>query len=328
MLIVCPTCATSYNLEPASLGPNGRQVRCVRCREVWHAELNHRDKLLAAADALGPVRRVVEAATQAVADEADSAPRHKAFAAAASEAEWPRPPADAGPAYGDGEAEVVPPAADAGVAPDNEVIESFDADAPSIVPVDLDEGRPQVDLVEGRGAEDATEPHRDIETIAARRLRPAPRRMRWGWPLSRLQTAILALILIDAMIVGWRTDFVRAMPQTASFFASMGMPVNLRGLDFADIATSTEQHDGVPILVVEGNIVNSAGRIVDVPRLKFTLRNPARQEIYSWTAVPSRTMLPPGEAVSFRTRLASPPLNGQDVLVRFITRRDIVAGER
>lgn len=54
MLIVCPTCATSYDVEPASLGANGRQVRCVRCRSVWLAELNRAAQLTAAADALGP----------------------------------------------------------------------------------------------------------------------------------------------------------------------------------------------------------------------------------------------------------------------------------
>src|SRR5262249_40751526 len=36
MQIVCPSCATSYDLSPAALG-NGRSVRCVRCRNVWFA---------------------------------------------------------------------------------------------------------------------------------------------------------------------------------------------------------------------------------------------------------------------------------------------------
>jgi hypothetical protein len=121
---------------------------------------------------------------------------------------------------------------------------------------------------------------------------------------------------------------VRALPQTASFYAWFGLPVNLRGLTFDGIATSVEQHEGVPILVVEGNIVNAARKIVDVPRLKFIVRNAARQEIYAWTAVPSRSPLPPGDAVAFRTRLASPPPDARDIIVRFVTRRDIVAGMR
>jgi hypothetical protein len=44
--------------------------------------------------------------------------------------------------------------------------------------------------------------------------------------------------------------------------------------------------------------------------------------------VPPRATLPPGEAVSFRSRLASPPTDGRDVLVRFVTRHDIIAGTR
>jgi hypothetical protein len=89
-----------------------------------------------------------------------------------------------------------------------------------------------------------------------------------------------------------------------------------------------EQHDGVPILVVEGTIANDTSRIVDVPRLKFVVRNAANEEIYSWTAVPPRANLPPGETVAFRSRLASPPPDGRDVLVRFVTRRDIISGTR
>jgi len=53
MLIVCPSCATSYDVSLESLQPNGRQVRCVRCRTVWRAEASRGEKLLAAADAIG-----------------------------------------------------------------------------------------------------------------------------------------------------------------------------------------------------------------------------------------------------------------------------------
>ena len=148
------------------------------------------------------------------------------------------------------------------------------------------------------------------------------------WPLSLLQTGILALALIDVILIGWRSDVVHAMPQTASFYSLLRMPVNLRNLTFNDVTTSMEQHDGVPILVVEGNIFNAARKPEDVPRLKFVVRNAARQEIYSWTAVPSRASLAPGEAVGFRTRLASPPADAHDLVLRFVNRRDMVAAGR
>jgi predicted Zn finger-like uncharacterized protein len=51
MPIACPSCATSYDVELASLPPRGRQVRC---RTVWHAELRRADKHVAAAAAIAP----------------------------------------------------------------------------------------------------------------------------------------------------------------------------------------------------------------------------------------------------------------------------------
>jgi hypothetical protein len=166
---------------------------------------------------------------------------------------------------------------------------------------------------------DSSDGAQDIESVAARRGRPKHASLRW--PLSRLQTGILALALLDTILVGWRSDVVRALPQTASFYSLLGLPVNLRGL-------VTEQHEGVPILVVEGNVVNTTRRNEDVPRIKFVLRNATHHEIYFWTAVPVRASLPPGEGVGFRTRLASPPADARDVVVRFVNRRDLVAANR
>ena len=136
------------------------------------------------------------------------------------------------------------------------------------------------------------------------------------------------MALISIAVVGWRQTIVRTLPRTASFYALLGMPVNLRGLAFDDIVTTTEQHDGVPVLVVEGNIFNDARKTEGVPRLKFVGRNAARQEIYSWTTTPARNVLPPGEMVSFRTRLASPPPDAHDLVLRFDNRREFITGAR
>lgn len=36
MLIVCPSCASRYELDAAKLGPDGRKVRCASCQTLWH----------------------------------------------------------------------------------------------------------------------------------------------------------------------------------------------------------------------------------------------------------------------------------------------------
>lgn len=329
MLIVCPSCATSYDVQPASLQPNGRQVRCVRCRTVWRAELNQADQLVAAAAALAP-------------DPPQPQPQWGWEPAVEQPASVEEPVADWSVDSVPTQPEEVPPLEDPAEPPEPvagawsgdfvELPESFEQEAPPIAPVDLDAGRPPLD-VEDQAARPAPfeGAYNDIETLAARRVRqqPAPPPSPRGrWPMTRLQTAILVLVIVDSILVGWRKDIVRAMPQTASFYAMFGLAVNLRGLAFTDVTSSTEEHEGVPILVVQGNIVNEAGATVTIPRLKLAVRNAARQEIYSWTAAPPRETLTPGLAVGFRTRLASPPPDSRDVLIRFVTRSDVMSDMR
>jgi hypothetical protein len=205
----------------------------------------------------------------------------------------------------------------------------LELEEPATASVDLIEGRTQIESNTGDSIDYPDGPLEKIQPIADRRYRGRARhRSPPRWPMSRLQTAILVLLVVDCILVGWRPEVVRALPQTSSFYKLVGLSVNLRGLAFDSVATTTEQHEGVPVLVVEGKIVNSARTVADVPWLKFIVRDATRQEIYSWTAAPSRTLLPPGEAVSFRTELASPPPDTYDVLLRFVDHRDIVAAER
>ena len=331
MLIVCPSCATSYDVEPASLGAGGRQVRCVRCRTVWRAELSRAAQLAAAAEALAPGASAfppllaaasvvnVEMAAAAAGDvvQADTfpdvAPGEQSDPVAAQGLAQGLPEALAG--VGD------PDPADISATPEAETVE---VEAPPLAPVDLDAGRPPIEIdADGNGVR-ANEPAGDIETVAARRAKGGRRRLQFP-SLSRLQALILGLLIADAILIGWRTDVVRLLPQTASLYAHIGMPVNLRGLDLDDLATATETHDGVPILVVRGKIVNVTGAITEVPRLKLVVRDAAKREIYSWTVAPPVARLLPYQATDFSSRLASPPAGSKDVMARFLNRRDLMA---
>jgi len=37
MILTCPACQTRYEVDAAKFPPQGRDVRCARCGEVWHA---------------------------------------------------------------------------------------------------------------------------------------------------------------------------------------------------------------------------------------------------------------------------------------------------
>jgi hypothetical protein len=88
---------------------------------------------------------------------------------------------------------------------------------------------------------------------------------------------------------------VRYVPQTASLFAAIGLPVNLRQLVFEDVKITNEETDGLPVLIVEGTIASQSNAPVEVPRMRFAVRNARGQEIYAWTARPSRSILEPGQ---------------------------------
>jgi hypothetical protein len=172
-------------------------------------------------------------------------------------------------------------------------------------------------------------PPEDVETTAARRAaRRSPRRRLDRVDLPLLPTLIaVQLVVIGAGLI-WRADIVRWMPQTASFFRAVGFGVNVRGLTFADVHTLKDDHDGVTVLIVEGAIMNTASSTVVVPRLRFALRNAGLAEVFSWTAPAEKGTLGPGETLPFRSRLASPPRDGNDILVRFMNRMDFMNGAR
>lgn len=318
MRIVCPSCQTSYEVSAASLGAEGRQVRCVRCRDVWHA-IPVQDDVAEPAAAAAGMSAVAAAQYQR------SAGASTAAASAPADDPW----AQAAEAEGDDAAvdpnlaaraadrsavrfdeaptvEAAPPAGDWDA--------SFAAhDAPPLAPAD----QPP-----------AHEPVENIESFAARRARRERLRNQPKSHVPRPGTIIFTLLAVLGALIGWRSDVVRVMPGTASLFAAIGLPVNLRGLALTEVTTTREAHDGATILVVQGTITNISKQPRDVPRIRLAVKNDKGAMVYTWTSLPERTALAPGDSEPFQTRLASPPPKGRVVEVRFFTRRDIVRGGR
>lgn len=296
MLIICPNCATSYQVEAASLGATGRSVRCLRCKRVWFA---------ANTEALAAISLSHQEDMAAIGDQGEPAAEPPAEPQMEQPAAEPPDRDDRGPGP-------VP-------AP-----REYDAPAP---PLTVDDAPPLVPSQEAAApqAEAETVPQ-NIESVAARRIRRPPPRRKSRWPVPGWPTAILLLIAINIGLLAFRADVVRIAPQTAAFYAAIGLEVNLRGLAFTELVTRKETEDGTTMLIIEGAIRSASRQPVNVPRLRFALRNDKGHEIYNWTAVPASNTIAPGASIPFRTRLASPPPEARAVLVRFFNRRDLVAG--
>lgn len=147
-------------------------------------------------------------------------------------------------------------------------------------------------------------------------------------PAASLPTSCAAMAALVAALLIWRTDVVRAMPQTALFYRLAGLDVNLRGVTFKDIKVSNETVDGKPVLVIEGVIVGTTRTTVELPRLRFAIRDAQGAEIYAWNTVLEQPVLKPGERASFKSRLSSPPPEGRNIDIRFFNKHDAAAGGR
>jgi predicted Zn finger-like uncharacterized protein len=141
-----------------------------------------------------------------------------------------------------------------------------------------------------------------------------------------LPTACAAMGALVLALLIWRVDVVRLLPQTAAFYKMVGLEVNLRGLTFKDVKITSETVEGKPVLVIEGVIVGEAKKPVELPRLRFSVRDAQGAEIYAWNAVLEQPVLRPGEKAWFKSRLASPPPEGRNIDVRFFSKRDLAGG--
>jgi len=286
MHIVCPHCTTSYAIDPATLGVAGRNVRCSRCKEVWLARPED------AVNNVAPARAMASA----------SQPSAKADAAA----EW-----EAMANEDDGQQT---PVVDS---------PSISADWP-----DGDGSPPGADSDWPSVAQD------DAEDSAAQRpgswfrklLRPPALLRASGKPLVGLPTACAAMGALALALIIWRADVVRLLPQTATFYKMAGLEINLRGLMFKDVKISTETVEGKQVLVIEGVITGEARKPVELPRLRFSVRDAQGAEIYAWNTVLEQTVLRPGERAAFKSRLASPPPEGRNIDIRFFNKRDMARG--
>ena len=288
MHIICPHCTTSYAIDLATLGTAGRTVRCSRCKGVWLTRPEDVTEIAPPVPAMA-----------AASEQADAAAEWEALAREDDIQQQETPVVDSPSIAGDW------PAAGDGFP------QATESDWPSIAQHDVqdtDTARPQR-LLRFRNL-----------------LRPPALFRALGKPFVSLPTVCAAMGALMLALIIWRVDVVRLLPQTAMFYKMVGLEVNLRGLMFRDVKITSETVEGKAVLVIEGVIVGEGRKPVELPRLRFSVRDAQGAEIYAWNAVLEQAVLKPGERAWFKSRLASPPLEGRNIDVRFFSKRDLAGG--
>lgn len=297
MRIDCPSCSASFEVKAEALGAQGRNVRCAQCKTTWFA----------AAPAPEAPEIIAPEALEALVDKAEGlVPEIQ---------ETPEAPViDA-----DVVSEIPTPIISADDRADHEAL----GEGPAVLVAAL-EGKPLDEAEQNIAPADLPPARPRRKTVH----RPAQQPQRSGMRMPR--AAVLCIVLVATLVLGvmGRNSVVRAAPETASIYAAIGFPVNLRGLDFQNVVVRQETQDGVQVLMIEGEVENVAGRAIELPRVRLAVIGADGNEIYSWTTLLPRSILYPRERVPFKSRLASPPPAGKQIMVRFLTRGDLVAGLR
>ena len=304
MILECPNCETQYEI-PVELPPEGRKVRCSSCHHVWQATRENQPQPDPEPEVAVPTfddEEIVfkedpeaEAAKAAAAAEAEAAKKTDDTGSAES-AEQSANDAFSEEAMGEAFSAAMDESAseDAGGAADSSAAPESGADA---------EGS---DLV----------PQRESQPIvigkAKRRSVGVSGPVAAGW-------AVLALFVagLGAYAYYQRTDVVRALPGTAPVYERLGLPVNVRGLEFDKVAYSWETSGGQQVLEVHGEIVNVTSEPLKVPTVVFGLRTKEKVEVYQWAADVRSELLPANQRTAFSAQIPTPPKSIRDVLVRF-----------
>jgi hypothetical protein len=135
---------------------------------------------------------------------------------------------------------------------------------------------------------------------------------------SMMMMMVGGAVFVGALLLFFSlpNDIARIWPASASVYEALGMDVNIRG--FKIIAShSQELNNSVPVIVINGQIINETDRELDVPKVRLAVRDQSGKEIYHWTVLADQSRLGPREQGTFKARLESPPADAADLEVRF-----------
>lgn len=339
MLIVCPSCASRYSIDDDKIGASGRKVRCASCRSDFFVSLaDDRAHMPAEPAQAETAAAVTEAAaslepamTPAAAPQASSDDGIAAQWLADMEKEG-NPVSPAGPSDASGQPQDLDQASLNGLFEAEMAAAQLEAEAEAAA--DAGGGMQAAAMTQPvtgwrkflprrrntparDGASQPKAPKKAARPPARQRQASAPGKPS---PLARLKGPLglgLAGVILLAGAVMQRQHIVKAMPASAGLFSAINLPVNLMGLEFADIRSVSQTEREARFLIVEGGVRSIHSEQVQVPLIEIRLRGEDGRTLYTWTTEPPRKSLKPGEALHFRTRLATPPEAGRNVEVRF-----------
>lgn len=288
MIITCPNCQTKYQLAQNAIGSAGRKVQCAQCQQSWNAKPEPDEPL--------PKPKLVAQSAPKKPDVPKDTPTVDVEAEAALDAAF--------------EAEEAGKAQKAAKAQANNGAEDA---SESVAALKTKTKQPVLD-------DDGALDHKRHAMLRRHAI------FRKKLPLGRIRknARMLALGLLVFVIGGGllaRTEIVRQMPDMAGFYAAIGLPVNVNGLEFINVETLRSMQNGVDVMVVTGQVLNISGRQTSVPPIAVSIHDEEGNSVYSWNVTPLMQVVAPNDTIEFEARLNSAPVGAQTIRLTFSEER-------
>ncbi len=162
------------------------------------------------------------------------------------------------------------------------------------------------------------------ETPPRPRPRTLPRRPEPAKRNAAPAVVAVALVVILGGIGGAgylvRDTILQAIPDTEKLFAMFTRPAPPpgAGLELGNLESERRSDDGVPVLVISGEIANPSVGTRELPPLMASLYDAEGKELHSWRFTAAETTVPAEQQVRFQTELRDPPDAATDLKISFV----------
>lgn len=167
--------------------------------------------------------------------------------------------------------------------------------------------------------EPAPEPTAPKKPHEAFRARAEARRRRAA--VTAAGGAWTALAIAMALVFGaayfFRVDVVTAWPRAASAYALAGLEVNASGVAIDRFIVSRGEEDGLPAVIIEGEVRNIDRRLRPAPPMRAALLDAEGRTLLEWTVLLEGGPLIPGGRRAFRTVVTDPPRTAVEAEIAF-----------
>lgn len=119
-------------------------------------------------------------------------------------------------------------------------------------------------------------------------------------------SAFFILFAIGFVMVKNRMAIAHKWPKSASFFAALGAPVNLYGLEIKNVSLSMGQDTQGSRLLIKASIINISNSAKTIPYLRVNLLD-GNKKVLSWLIDPKVTVLEKGAKAEFEGIRRNPP---------------------